>query len=114
LRVEWGHTQAVIVTERAIMNKDSELVDRIYRFPDNRYNVWFYVTQEPIEEIFKSDTFYNFTTLRTLIHLPESSYKQTMTLPPIQMFKYLSFVNEPDRLSYVPCLGFSEDSWSSE
>jgi len=114
LRIEWGHTQAVIVSERALMAKDSELVDRVYRFPDNRYNVWFFVTQEPIDKLLESDTFYNFTTLRTIIHMPESSYNQTMTLPPIQMFKYLSFVNEPDRLSYVPCLGFNETSWESQ
>lgn len=114
LRVDWGHTQAIVVTERAIFSLDSELVDRIYRFPDNRYNVWLFVTQESIEEIFKSDSFYNFTTLRTILHVPGSSYNQMMTMPPIQMFKYLSFVNEPDRISYIPCLGFDNEHWSSD
>lgn len=114
MRVDWGHTQSIVVSERAILTFDDELVDRIYRFPDNRYNVWLFVTKEPIDEVFMSDSFYNFSTLRTILHVPESSYNQLETVTPIQMFKYLSFVNEPDRVSFIPCLGFDQRHWESE
>lgn len=114
MRVDWGHTQSIVVSERAILLFDSELVDRIYRFPDNRYNVWLFVTKEPIDEVFMSDSFYNFSTLRTILHVPLSSYNQLTTIMPIQMFKYLSLVNEPDRISFIPCLGFDQQHWESE
>lgn len=114
VRVDWGHSQAVVVTHRAMQQLGSEIVERIYRFPENRYNTWLYVTRDPVDEVLSITSFYNRTSLYSILHMPNNSRRQLATLPPVQMFKYLSVINEPDRITYVPCIGFDSTHWKSE
>lgn len=113
VRIDWGQTRAIIVSHRALQTLDSEIVERIYRFPENRYNTWLYVTEDSIEEIMLTNSFYERTSLFSILHMPTNTFRQYSTIPPIRMFKYLSYLNEPDRIIQVPCIGFNEKSWKS-
>jgi len=111
IRIDWGHAKAVVVSDQAMQLLGTQIVERIYRFPENRYNTWLYVTKEPIEDILTTNSFYNRTSLFSVLHMPNNSRKQRATLPPVEMFKYLSAINEPDRISYIPCIGFDTTHW---
>jgi len=113
VRIDWGQTQAIVASHRAMQLLDSEIVERIYRFPENRYNTWFYVTEEPIEDVLLANSFYERTSRFSILHMPKSTFGQYSTVPPIRMFKYLSDTNEPDRLIQVPRIGFNEKTWKS-
>lgn len=112
-QVEWGHVSAVVISERALKALDSSITKRIMRFPENRYTSWLYVTQDPIEKIFEASSFFNETTMFTILHNPISTYDQYSYLPPIVMFRYIADVNEKDRIVYLPCIGFNKNQWES-
>lgn len=113
IRIDWGHTGAVVVSHQAMRQLSTQIVERIYRFPANRYNTWLYVTEEPIEDILTTTSFYNQTSLYSVLHMPNNTRRQRATLPPIEMFKYLSAINEPDRITYIPCIGIDTTHWRS-
>jgi len=113
VRIDWGQTKAVVTTFRTLQLLDGEFAGHIYRYPENRYNTWLYVTEEPIDEIFLSNSFYDRPSIYSILHKPMSSYKQHSAVPPIEMFKFLSAENEPDRIIIIPVIGFDQKQWKT-
>jgi len=109
--VEWGHMGSVVVTVKAMEQLGSTIVERLYRSPSTRYNTWLYVTEEPIEQIFATASFFNMTSLFTILHNPSGNYQQNSIFPPTLMFKYIVNSNENDRIIYVPCIGINNSAW---
>src|SRR5690606_22021888 len=112
VRIDWGHMKAIVVTERAISSLE-KLAGHIYRSPESRYNTWFYVTNGSIEEIFLTNSFYERTSLFSILHMPMNSFRQGSTVPPIQMFKCISISNEPDRITVIPVIGTDNEQWKT-
>lgn len=109
--VEWGHMGVVVVSAKAMEQLGSTIVERLYRSPSTRYNTWLYVTEEPIEKILATSSFFNMTSLFTILHNPTGNYEQNSIFPPTLMFKYIVNSNESDRIIYVPCIGINNSAW---
>src|SRR5690606_23885261 len=73
--INWGQVQAVVVSERAINTLDSQIVERLYRYTENRYNTWMYIIDESLTELLTINSFFNLTSLFTIIHSPQSTFK---------------------------------------
>jgi len=114
VKVKWGHVQTVLITRRAIEALDSEIVERLYRFPDNRYTTWLYITENPIIEILSLNSFFNLTSLYTILHNPIGSFKQYSELPPKLMLKYIADSGELGKTSYIPVIGINNEQWTSD
>lgn len=111
--IEWGHMGAVVINAKAMEALGESIVDRLYRSTSTRYNTWLYVTESPIDQIFSTTSFFDMTSLFSILHHPKNSYKQNSVLPPLLVFKYIVDSNEHDRIVYIPCIGIDKSQWST-
>ncbi|HIW31723.1 MAG TPA: Ger(x)C family spore germination protein [Candidatus Paenibacillus intestinavium] len=111
--VEWGHMGAVVIDVKAMEALGPAIVERIYRSPSTRYNTWLYVTETPIDQILATTSFFDMTSLFSILHHPQNNYRQNSTFPPMLMFKFIVDSNEHDRTIYIPCIGIDNSQWSN-
>lgn len=112
-KIDWGHLEAIVLSEEVIKKDGITIPRKIYRFPETRYNSWFYVTNESIFKLFTTGNIYDETSLSTVLFDPSSSYRQKSTVKPLLTFDLVANINEPDRTVAVPYLSYNKDQWKN-
>lgn len=112
-KIDWGHIEALVVTEEVLKRDGISTARKIYRYPDTRYNSWFYVTNESIYEIFITGNIYDESSLSSLLFSPEASFKQKSTIKPLLTFQMVANLSEPDRTVAIPVLKLNKNQWKS-
>lgn len=112
-KIDWGHADAIVVSERAFAKDGIDIPRRIYRFPDTRYNTWFYVTNSSILDLFTKGNIYDESSLSTIMFNPESTYHQKTTVKPLLTFDLVAKLSEPDRTIAIPSIKINDEQWST-
>lgn len=112
-KIEWGHVDAIVVSERVFAKDGIDIPRRIYRYPDTRYNTWFYVTNASISDLFSKGNIYDESSLSTVMFSPESTYHQRTTVKPLLTFDLVANLSEPDRTVAIPSITINQEQWST-
>ncbi|WP_077618438.1 Ger(x)C family spore germination protein [Bacillus sinesaloumensis] len=110
----YGHVSSIILSENVIKNELDSIIEYIGQNPFLRYNIWFLGTREDIKEILLGESFFNFPSLYTIIHNPESLIKNTMTIPIKEYNKFISSYNQPAGSFIIPSLSLNDASFSED
>ncbi|WP_171056464.1 Ger(x)C family spore germination protein [Paenibacillus sinopodophylli] len=110
-KLSWGHVSSIILTERALYAKGDLLAEMINRYPEMRYTAWIYGTKEPLDKLLAATPFFKLSPLASIMHDPQSNYKQNSTYPPMLFFQYIAIFNEPSGTAYLPSLSLNDTQW---
>jgi Ger(x)C family germination protein len=114
LLISWGHVTAMVLSERALFDVGTSILDLINRFPDTRHNAYIYVTRESLDELFLASDELNRSPLISKLHAPSSSYQQNSFMVPVQLFSFISRRNEAPRTGYIPSVNLNRGQWRNK
>ncbi|MGD6903334.1 Ger(x)C family spore germination protein [Bacillus infantis] len=107
----WAHVTAIVLSEAALEKGLDTVFDGLTRYYEFRPTPWIFGTKEPIIDILSTGGFFNQTSLNTILHSPESTYKQNSTIRPIKLNQFAREFFEPACTSYVPSLTINQTQW---
>jgi spore germination protein KC len=99
-----GQVQTIILSDNIIKEKMDEVVDVIGQSPLLRYNMYLFGTKGDMEELLKSQSFFNFSQLYSILHRPDEIIKQNYTLPILQYNQFISRYYLPVGTILIPSL----------
>src|SRR5690606_17621005 len=82
LLVFYGHVNAIVYSENIFQHDIEKVFDIQSRFPELRYTLHLYGTKEPIDQIMNAKSFFNMSSLQTVLHRPWDSFLQHSRIPP--------------------------------
>ncbi|MGD6842489.1 Ger(x)C family spore germination protein [Bacillus infantis] len=110
-RFLWAHVTAIVLSEAALEKGLDSVFDGLTRYYEFRPTPWIFGTKEPLIDILSTGGFFNQTSLNTILHSPESTYKQNSTIRPIKLNQFAREFFEPACTSYVPSLTIVQTQW---
>ncbi|WP_139491736.1 Ger(x)C family spore germination protein [Brevibacillus dissolubilis] len=112
-RLAWSQVKSVVFTERAIKNGIvHEVLDEFDRYYELRYTVWAFATKERIEDIFDAKPILNISVLYSRLTDPQDMYRQNAILRPIQLYRFVSMINDKNRAVLLPYLSLTDKHWA--
>lgn len=113
LRIYWGHMTAIVLGQSIFKNnKLQNVFDLMERYHEIRANVWIYSTDDPMEEIMGSLSFFKRSAVYTILHEPVETYKQSSALPPLYLFRFMSDYTERGKTVHIPNVKLFKHRWS--
>ncbi|OAO76284.1 Spore germination protein XC [Anoxybacillus flavithermus] len=81
--VSWGHIKGIVFTERAF-NRGlvREVIDVLDRYNEIRHTVWTFATKEPIEQLFETTPFLDYSPYFSLLANPKDIDEQSSFIQP--------------------------------
>ncbi len=111
-RIFWGHTTAIILSERALQSKGiGHMIDIPTRFYELRYLPWTYCTKEPIPDLLKTQPILENSPVFSTLSDPDAMYRQSSYIPPQRLFQTIRNLLEPGRATLIPELSIVQDDW---
>ncbi|MFC0214409.1 Ger(x)C family spore germination protein [Paenibacillus chartarius] len=111
----WEQVSTIVVTENVLKaDKLLEFLEFTNRDKEIRYNSWIFSTKENIEDIFKAQTFFKFSSLYTLLHEPKDQYRQSSSISPVRLYQFIRSLKDTARSSYLPSLTLKTDNWRED
>lgn len=113
-RVFWGHMSYLVVSEEVMKNVElSPIIDLFIRYRETRYQIWVYITKDPVDEILLVRPVINRAITLSKLGDPENSFKQESFIDPINIRQLIIDMNEPPHEVKVPLIRIDEN-WKSE
>ncbi|MCM3749293.1 hypothetical protein M3223_18200 [Paenibacillus pasadenensis] len=113
--LDFSHVTALVISENFLPRlKTEDLTELLDKFPEIRLNIWTYATAAPMDQVFSTETLFNFMDTNSVLHSPEEYYKQLSGIEPVQLFKLLREDFHPAFSEYLPQLGTNNSIWESD
>ncbi|AFQ13084.1 Ger(x)C family spore germination protein [Bacillus pacificus] len=113
-RLFWGHVSTLILSNTLLEQDIKSSIDFINRYREIRYNILFYATNESIEDVLKTKSFFTLSGLSTILHEPSEGYKQRSYIQPIQFFQFIRDSNPVGQTAFIPSIKISTENWKEE
>lgn len=110
-RTYWSHATNIIMTKRLLEQGVDHIEDTLFRFWEMRYTPWIYGTEEEIEDVYTTPGFFNLPSLATILNEPIELYKQKSYIAPMQYFRFVSLLREPDQTILLPSISINKEQW---
>ncbi|MGN7380808.1 Ger(x)C family spore germination protein [Paenibacillus sp. SAFN-117] len=110
-RTYWSHATNIIMTKRLLEQGVDHIEDTLFRFREMRYTPWIYGTEEEIEDVYTTPGFFNLPSLATILNEPIELYKQKSYIAPMQYFRFVSLLREPDQTILLPSISINKEQW---
>ncbi|MDR4947088.1 Ger(x)C family spore germination protein [Neobacillus cucumis] len=107
-----GHVQAIILTERILKEKMADVMDIMGQSPNLRYNLFVFGTKENIKDLFQTESFFNYSQLYSIIHVPEPLIQQNYSLPILRYHEFTSRYYRPIGTIMIPTLSINKAHFS--
>lgn len=112
--IYFGHLSAVVLSENVLKHSIQEALESLKRFRAERGTIWVFATKEPMNEVLSNLPVLEHSVILSLLGEPETSYKQSSLVEPIQMFELQREVREPGMTVAIPNISISENRWYTE
>lgn len=114
-RLYWGHTTFIILSEATLENnKLKEVLDLVNRYPETRYRIRMFSTNDDISELMKvSPTFKGSPIFSRLTDL-NNAYEQSSWIKPLSNRELLISLDEPGYNGFIPAIRVTENTWQTE
>ncbi|QJC51537.1 Ger(x)C family spore germination protein [Paenibacillus albicereus] len=106
------HQKVLLVHERAMPHME-DILDANNRQRASRYTSFVFGTKEPIEELFKSSTFFGHSHLMSTLYNPKAQYEQRSYIRPLSMQEMVRHLHEKGFTALLPSLGMTKADWSN-
>lgn len=111
LRLFWGHITAIVLSESFIQDGLQAVFDLIGRYSEVRANIWIYSTNDPVEHILSTTSFFGYSSLHSLLHEPMDPYHQNSLIEPLYLFRFISDYTERGKTTLLPSLTVNNEQW---
>lgn len=112
--IYFGHLSAVVLSENALKHSMQEALESLKRFRAERGTIWVFATKEPMNEVLSNLPVLEHSVILSLLGEPETTYKQSSLVKPIQMFELQKEIHEPGMTVAIPNINISENRWYTE
>ena len=111
--VSWGHIKGIVFTERAF-NRGlvREVIDVLDRYNEIRHTVWTFATKEPIEQLFETTPFLDYSPYFSLLANPKDIDEQSSFIQPKRINEFIAASDEKAAVFPLPSLAVEEKSWT--
>ncbi|MCX8002551.1 MAG: Ger(x)C family spore germination protein [Anoxybacillus mongoliensis] len=111
--VSWGHVKGIVFTERALKKGlVRDVIDVLDRYNEIRHTIWAFATKQPIELIFETTPFLDYSPYFSLLANPTDIYEQSSFIQPKRLNQLVAASNEKAVLFPLPSLTVEEKSWT--
>lgn len=107
MKVLWSHVGSILLTEKAIQQGLDDIIDGLSRYREIRETPWIFAAKSPIEDIFTTTTFYNFSPMNNLTHEPREIYEQKSWIEPLRYYKLTAEFMETSNTVLLPVLSIN-------
>lgn len=104
------HLKTIVVHERAL-DKIADVLDGLNRQRASRYTSLLYGTNEPIENIFTTENFFDQSPLNSILYMPRPHDVQYTFTKPLRMQSIVQQLREPSMTTLLPALNTTEAFW---
>ncbi|WP_438312932.1 Ger(x)C family spore germination protein [Sporosarcina sp. FA9] len=112
-RVFWGHFSYLIISEDAMKSvKFNPVIDNLVRYRETRYQIWVYVTKDPVQDLLLVKPILNKALTLSKLGNPEDSYKQESYIKPVNFRELIIGMDEPGHEALIPLINI-EANWES-
>ncbi|SDS00380.1 germination protein, Ger(x)C family [Paenibacillaceae bacterium GAS479] len=105
------HMKVLIVHERGLPHME-DILDANNRQRASRYTSLVFGTREPIQELFRSSTFFGFSHLLSIMYNPKGQYEQSSYLRPLTMQEFVRNMEEKAFTALLPSIGLVKGDWT--
>ncbi|MCM3706445.1 MULTISPECIES: Ger(x)C family spore germination protein [Cytobacillus] len=98
----FGHVETIILSENALKEQLKSVIEYIGQDHFLRYNSNFFGTKQSMKDILNSESFFNYSSLFTVLHNPEELTHSNYILPVQKYNKFISTYYEPVGSYIVP------------
>ncbi|KEZ48905.1 spore gernimation protein GerC [Metabacillus indicus] len=109
----FGHVNTLLVTNRLIQSKASEVLEEIGRNRSLRPTMKVFTTEEKIEDVFNTPALFNYPAIYTVLFKAKISQLAQNELKAITMMDFLRDYYEPMGTAKIPSVKIDESSWKA-
>ncbi len=110
----YGHVESILLSENLIKEQMKSVIDFIGQNSLLRYNIWLFGTEQDIKEILTSESFFNFSSLYTIIHNPKALTENNFFIPIEKYNKFISTYYQPVGTQIIPSLEINKTHYSED
>ncbi|WP_028548160.1 Ger(x)C family spore germination protein [Paenibacillus sp. UNC451MF] len=110
-----GHVNYLILTENVLKEQMLEKVfDFTNRNKETRYTKWFYGTKGEMVDILSAKSFFDRSTLDSMLGNPEQNYAQLSNLKPYYVNEIVGSMLEPSSTVIIPSIELTDKVWREQ
>lgn len=110
-----GHVNYLILSENVLKEQMLEKVfDFTNRNKETRYTKWFYGTKESMFDLLSAKSFFDRSTLDSILGNPEQNYAQLSNLKPYYVNEIVGAMLEPSSTVVIPSVELTEKTWKEQ
>ncbi|GAA4836133.1 Ger(x)C family spore germination protein [Paenibacillus vulneris] len=110
-----GHVNYLILTENVLKEQMLKKVfDFTNRNKETRYTKWFYGTKEKMYDLLSAKSFFDRSTLDSILGNPEQNYAQLSNLKPYYVNEIVAGMLEPSSTVIIPSVELTEKTWMEQ
>ncbi|OXM13957.1 Ger(x)C family spore germination C-terminal domain-containing protein [Paenibacillus herberti] len=114
-RLDFSHVTSILMSPGALKKiSRNDLSQLLAEYPEIRLNIWMYGTNLPIDEVFITKSFFNSSNTSSLLHSPETVYRQRSAIEPVYFFKLIREMDHPAMSDYVPEISIDKSTWKTD
>lgn len=108
--VNLDHMKVLVVQERALSRME-DILDANNRQRASQYTSLVFVTREPFEKLFNTDTFFGRSPLLSIMYNPKIQFNQNSLIRPVTMQELVKAMEEPGFTAVLPVIGTNASDW---
>ncbi|WP_282936997.1 Ger(x)C family spore germination protein [Paenibacillus sp. RC67] len=110
-----GHVNYLILSENVLKEQMLEKVfDFTNRNKETRYTKWFYGTKESMFDLLSAKSFFDRSTLDSILGNPEQNYSQLSNLKPYYINEIVAGMQEPSSTVIIPSVELTDKTWREQ
>lgn len=110
-----GHNTFIVLTEEALKHgKLQEAIDLANRFPETRYRINVFATNDDIKGLFKVSTLFQGTPILTRVSDLENIYEQSSRIENVSLRELIIALDEPSHHGMLPTIALAKHTWETE
>jgi len=114
LPLYYGHVKTIVLSKNVIKKQMKSVIEFIGQNSLLRYNCWFFGTERDIKEILTGESFFNYPSLYTILHDPETLTKRNFFIPIEKYNKFISTYYQPVGTQIIPSLEMNKAYFSED
>ncbi|TBL80583.1 Ger(x)C family spore germination protein [Paenibacillus thalictri] len=110
-----GHIHYLILSENVLKEQMLEKVfDFTNRNKETRYTKWFYGTKDSMFDILSTKSFFDRSSLDSILGNPEQNYAQLSNLKPYYVNEVVAAMLEPSSTVTIPSVEITKETWMEQ
>lgn len=111
-RIYWGHTSALVLSQRVLEKNYREIIDQVTRYNEFRYSIWIFGTQGDVKKVLQYSPISEISPVYSQLGDPTDVYDQSSMIRPLRLFQFIIGIREHGRTAKLPLIALNGSKWS--